>query len=177
MKGRLASWLLAGALVIAVFQGYALGQGDGELFEVSVKGVVVDQTTNAPIVVLQESNGKKLVPIAIGGNEAQAISMEMASVLPVRPMTHDLITKILQKVDAKVLKIVINDVRDNIVYALLYLRLQKSELVVDSRPSDAINIALRAKAAIFVTKKVRDVLAVDVPPPGKPKQEKEGFSL
>jgi bifunctional DNase/RNase len=140
----------------------------------SVKGVVVDPTSGAPLVVLQDGQGQKLLPIAIGTNEARSISMEMAQVTPIRPMTYDLITKILAQLDAKVSRVVINDVKDSIVYALLYLKLTKGELVIDARPSDAINIALRHKAHIFVTKKVRETMVIDVLPKEK---ERERLTL
>ena len=144
-------------------------QQEADLLEMSVKGVVVDPTSGAPLVVLQDGQGQQLLPIAIGTNEAQSISMEMARVTPVRPMTYDLITKILARLEAKVSRVVINDVKDSIVYARLYLKLAKGELVIDARPSDAINIALRNKAHIFVAKKVRDTMIIDALPQEKGK--------
>lgn len=158
-------------LLLLTAQGMAWAQAEPELLSMTVKGVVVDPTTNAPLVILQDGQGKKLLPIAIGPNEAQSISMEMAKVTPPRPLTYELITRILDKLEAKVARVVISDVKDNVVYALLYLKLAKGELSLDARPSDAINIALRNKAAILVTKKVRDIMAVDVLPKEKEKEK------
>lgn len=153
---------------------WARAQQEEDLLEMSVKGVVIDPTSGAPLVVLQDGQGRKLLPIAIGANEARSISMEMARVTPVRPMTYDLITKLLARLDAKVSRVIINDVKDSIVYALLYLKLDKGELAIDARPSDAINIALRNKAHIYVTKKVREIMVIDVLPK---KKEKEQLTL
>lgn len=172
MRKFLAAWLLLLApLFLALAGHFDLARSQGEMFEMTVKGVVVDPNTNAPLVFLQDPDGKKLIPIAIGPNEAQAISMEIAKVQTPRPLTYELITRILGKLEAKVTKIVITDVKDNIVYAVLHLKIDKGELAIDSRPSDAINIALRNKAAIYVTKKVRDIMGIDSAPKEKGKDK------
>lgn len=174
MKKGLLLLFLAALLSLGLYS-QPVGSAEPDLMEMTVREVVVDPTSGAPLVVLQDSDKKKFVPIVIGINEAQAISMEMNKVTPVRPMTHDLIKSIIEKLQARLVRVVINDVRDNIIYALLYLRQDKGEVVIDSRPSDSIALALRVKAPIFVTKKVRDALAVEAPAPEK--REPKGFSL
>ena len=169
-KFATVSFLVLASLFILLPGHFELARSQRETFEMTVKGVAVDPNSNAPMVLLQDMDGKKVVPIAIGPSEAQAISMEIAKVQTPRPLTYELITRILVKLEAKVMKIVINDVKDNIVYAQLHLKVDKGELTIDSRPSDAINIALRSKATIYVTKKVRDIMGIDALPKEKGKE-------
>lgn len=126
------------------------------MFEMVVKGLTLDPLTNMPIIILRDVPGQKALPIWIGVFEANAIALEMEKVSTPRPMTHDLIRNILEGMKAKVNRIVINDLKDNTFYATIYIAQNNSEVIIDSRPSDAIALALRVEAPIFVAKKVLD---------------------
>jgi hypothetical protein len=124
------------------------------MIEMKVKGLTLDPLTNVPIVILREMEGERALPIWVGIFEAHAIAREIENFQTPRPMTHDLIRNIISGIKGKVNRIVVNDLKDNTFYAEIYLTLNGSEIVVDSRPSDAIAIALRTKAPIFVVEKV-----------------------
>jgi len=125
-----------------------------ELMEVKVMGIVVDPKASNPVVVLVDLSGKKALPIWIGVFEAEAISRGLEDVVTLRPMTHDLMKQILDTFHASLTRVVINDLRENTFYANLYLNIDGEELIVDSRPSDAIALAVRVKAPIFITESV-----------------------
>ncbi len=122
--------------------------------EVKVMGIVVDPKASNPVVVLVDLTGKKALPIWIGVFEAEAISRGLEDVVTLRPMTHDLMKQILDTFHASLTRVVINDLKENTFYATLYLSVDGRELVVDSRPSDAIAMAVRVKAPIFVAESV-----------------------
>jgi bifunctional DNase/RNase len=124
------------------------------LIEVKISGLTIDPVTNTPIVILKDLEEKKVIPIWIGIFEASAIATEMEKIAFSRPMTHDLINEILRSVDVTVTKIEINDLRNNTFFANIYLHKDGKDFIVDARPSDAIAIALRANAPIFVDDKV-----------------------
>ena len=124
------------------------------MLEMVVKGLTLDPLTNMPIVVLRDMEGEKALPIWIGIFEANAISLEIEKVATPRPMTHDLIRNILNGMEAKVNRIVINDLKDNTFYAVIHIDHNGSDVTIDSRPSDAIALALRVEAPIFVAEKV-----------------------
>ena len=126
------------------------------MLEMKVNGLAIDPSTNMPIVILKDLEEERALPIWVGIFEANAIALEMESVPTPRPMTHDLIKNILEETEATVLRIVINDLKDNTFYAEIYLSLNGNEVAIDSRPSDAIALALRVDAPIFVAKKVLD---------------------
>ena len=128
-----------------------------------VKGLTLDPLTNMPIVILKDVEGNRALPIWIGTFEANDIALEMERVTTPRPMTHDLIRNILEGLKAKVSRIVVNDLRDNTFYAVILLEVNGTEVAIDSRPSDAIALALRVKAPIFVTEKViREAKSIDL---------------
>jgi hypothetical protein len=127
--------------------------GNG-LMEVKVMGIVVDPKASNPVVILVDLAGKKALPIWIGVFEAEAISRGLEDVVTLRPMTHDLMKQILDTFRVSVIRVIIHDIKDNTFYANLYLNVDGKELVVDSRPSDAIALAVRVKAPIFVTESV-----------------------
>jgi bifunctional DNase/RNase len=128
-----------------------------------VKGLTLDPLTNMPIVILKDVEGNRALPIWIGANEANAIAMEMERITTPRPMTHDLIRNILEGLKAKVSRIVVNDLRDNTFYAVIFLTVNGAEVAIDSRPSDAIALALRVKSPIFVAEKViREAKSIDL---------------
>ena len=124
------------------------------LIEMTIKGLMVDPITNTPIVILKDANGERVLPIWVGIFEANAIALELEKVAPARPMTHDLIKNILETLEARVLKVVVTDLKENTFFAVLHLQLGETEYTVDSRPSDAIALALRVAAPIYVDEEV-----------------------
>jgi len=124
------------------------------LMEVRVMGIVVDPKASNPVVVLVDLTGQKALPIWIGVFEAEAISRGIEDVVTLRPMTHDLLKQILDTLQVTLKRVVINDIKDNTFYANLYLIVDGKEMVVDSRPSDAIALAVREKAPIFISESV-----------------------
>lgn len=124
------------------------------LKEMKVAGITVDPFTNTPIVLLKDLDDKDVLPIWIGLLEASSIATALENIETPRPMTHDLLKNILGSLDVKVVKIEINDLKDNTYYALLHLDVNKKRLAIDARPSDAIAIAIRTGASIFVEESV-----------------------
>ncbi len=124
------------------------------LKEMKVAGITVDPFTNTPIVLLKDLEDKDVLPIWIGLLEASSIATALENIQTPRPMTHDLLKNILDSLHVKVIKIEVNDLKDNTYYALLHLEVNKKRFVVDTRPSDAIAIALRTGASIFVEESV-----------------------
>lgn len=124
------------------------------LVEMKVTGLTIDPFTNMPIIILKDMEEKSALPIWIGLIEASAIATELEKIHLSRPMTHDLIKNVLQALEVKVEKVEVNDLCDNTFYARIYLMKEGREFVIDSRPSDAIALALRSGAPIFVDKKV-----------------------
>jgi bifunctional DNase/RNase len=122
--------------------------------EFKIKGLMMDPLTNSPIVVLQDTTSDTLLPIWVGIFEANAIALQIEKVDTPRPMTHDLIKGLLNQLDAQVTKIVVTELRDNTFYALIFLDVAGKTITVDSRPSDAIALALRTDSPIFVTDEV-----------------------
>jgi bifunctional DNase/RNase len=122
--------------------------------EFKIKGLMMDPLTNSPIVVLQQSSSDTLLPIWVGIFEANAIALQIEKVDTPRPMTHDLIKGILTHLEVKVTKIVVTELKDNTFYALIFLDAGGKVITVDSRPSDAIALALRTDSPIFVTEDV-----------------------
>ena len=122
--------------------------------EVKIRGLMMDPVTNMPVVVLKETQGSGILPIWVGVYEANAIALEIEKVQTPRPMTHDLLKNVLAQLDTRVERIVINDLRENTFFARIHLIQKDSTLQVDSRPSDAIALALRSQAEIFVEEEV-----------------------
>jgi len=122
--------------------------------EMKVSGIILDPHTNVPIVILKDVEGKWTLPIWIGILEASAIAMELEKIKIHRPLTHDLLKNILEHLNAKMMKIEITDLRDNTYYALIYLQVDGKEMAIDSRPSDAIALALRTEAPIYASMEV-----------------------
>jgi bifunctional DNase/RNase len=122
--------------------------------EMKVSGLTMDPITNTPIVILKDLEEKKAIPIWIGIFEASAIATEIEKITFSRPMTHDLLNEILKALKAEVLRIEIHDLRNNTFFANIQLLTDGNVIVIDARPSDAIAIALRAGAPIFVDTKV-----------------------
>jgi uncharacterized protein len=124
--------------------------------EMSIKGLMVDPITNMPIVILRDKDGQKVLPIWVGIFEANAIALQIENISTPRPMTHDLLRNVIQDLKASVQKVVVCDLQENTFYALIYLSLNGDTLAIDARPSDAIALALRTRAPIFVEDTVID---------------------
>ena len=122
--------------------------------QLKVKGLMFDPYNNAYIVILRDEDQAEMLPIWVGKAEASAISLALENVTAPRPMTHDLMKNLLDAVNAKVISMVITDLSDNTYYAKLHLMYEDSEYTVDSRPSDAIALALRTNAPIFAQEAV-----------------------
>lgn len=122
--------------------------------EMKIKGLMVDPVTNMPIVILKDESENRVLPIWVGIFEANAIALRIEEIDTPRPMTHDLIGQLIASMQARVTKIVVNDLRDNTYFANIYLEMDGREMAIDSRPSDAIALALRAEAPIFVEQAV-----------------------
>ncbi len=124
--------------------------------EMTIKGLMVDPDTNMPIVILRDKEGQRVLPIWVGLFEANAIALQIENVSTPRPMTHDLLRNVISDLKATVQKIVVCDLQENTFYALIYLALNGETVAIDARPSDAIALALRTKAPIFVEDAVID---------------------
>ncbi len=125
------------------------------MIEMKVMGIALDTRTGSPIVVLHDKENRKALPIWIGSAEASAIIRKIENLTVARPMTHDLIINIIEKTGYKIDKIEINDVEKETYYATIFLRGEDDQLIeIDSRPSDAIAVAIRVDAPIFVTANV-----------------------
>ncbi len=126
------------------------------MYLMKVRGLVYDPHTNMYIVILNDEDNKEVLPIWIGKFEANAICFVLEGITPPRPMTHDLAKNILDTLNVKIISVVVNNLKENTYYAKIHLLADGSEIVIDARPSDAIALALRANAPIFVTQEVLD---------------------
>ena len=126
------------------------------LIEMTIKGLMVDPITNMPIIILRDKDGHRVLPIWVGVFEANAIALQIENVSTPRPMTHDLLRNVIHDLKADILKIVVHDLKENTFYALIYLAVNGEAVAIDARPSDAIALALRARAPIFVEDAVID---------------------
>jgi len=140
------------------------------MVEMKVEGLTLDPLTNMPIIILKDSTGSKALPIWVGYFEANAIALEIEQVSTPRPMTHDLLKSLIQNMKAEVNHILVSGLKDNTFYAIISLVYGDITLTIDSRPSDAIALALRTKSPIFVEEKViEDAKSLDLPDPEKTK--------
>jgi bifunctional DNase/RNase len=122
--------------------------------EMKIRGLMMDPMTNMPIVVLKDMSGDAVLPIWVGIYEANAIALEIEKVTTPRPMTHDLIKILLMGLEASIKKVVVSELKDDTFYALIWLEREGHLMSVDSRPSDALALALRHDCPIFVDDKV-----------------------
>ena len=143
------------------------------MIEMKVKGIAIDAQGNQPAVILTDEGEKRFVPIWIGLPEATSIFMKLQDQRSARPFTHDLMKNIIDNLKVPVTKIVINDIQDGIFYARIFLGAGKEIRDIDARPSDAIALALRAEAPIFVSEKV--ILEVAIEDREKVKSEAKQF--
>src|ERR671933_1891310 len=135
--------------------------------EMTIKGLMVDPVTNTPIVILRDKDGERVLPIWVGIFEANAIALQIENVSTPRPMTHDLLRNVIHDLKASVQKVVVCDLQENTFYALIHLRMNGEALAIDARPSDAIALALRTRAPIFVEDSVIDNAKTFDPSPDK----------
>ena len=125
-----------------------------QLVPMSIKGLMLDPVSNSPIVVLKDDAEKFFLPIWVGIFEANAIALQLENVSTPRPMTHDLLRNMISELDARVTRVVINDLRDSTFFAQIRVIIGDRTLELDARPSDAIALALRADAPIYVAQSV-----------------------
>jgi len=122
--------------------------------EMKIRGLMMDPVTNVPIVILKGLDGNTLLPIWVGVYEANAIALEIEKISTPRPMTHDLIKNVLNGLNCSVHKVVVNQLKDDTFYAVIWLEREGKLICVDSRPSDALALALRTDSPIFVDEDV-----------------------
>ena len=122
--------------------------------EVKIRGLMMDPVTNMPVVVLKETAGSGVLPIWVGIYEANAIALEIEKVQTPRPMTHDLLKNVLTGLNVHVQKVVVSDLKDDTFYALIWMEREGQMMSMDSRPSDALALALRLDCPIFVEDEV-----------------------
>jgi len=139
------------------------------MIEVKVANVAIDVNSKMPVVILKEKSGGKKLPIWIGLFEAQAIALALQDLKPPRPLTHDLTKSLIEKLEGKVEKVIISDLKNNTFYARIVMRKNGEDIDIDSRPSDAIALALRFKVPIYIDEIVLDKVAVG----SKPINDKE----
>ena len=138
------------------------------MVEMKVEGLTLDPLTNMPIIILKDLLSDKALPIWVGYFEANAIALEIEKINTPRPMTHDLLRSMISSLHAKVKHVLINDLKDNTFYAEISVIQNGSDMTIDSRPSDAIALALRTKSPIFVEEKVIEAAKkLDLPDPSK----------
>ena len=118
--------------------------------EMRIRGLMMDPVTNMPIVILKDTNGDSVLPIWVGVYEANAIALEIEKVTTPRPMTHDLIKNLLTGLDTQVHKVVVTELREDTFFAVIWLEREGRVISIDSRPSDALALALRVDCPIFV---------------------------
>ena len=131
------------------------------MHEMVIYGVSFDLVGKQPIVLLKTVDGNRFLPIWIGHPEAAAILMKLQNASTPRPMTHDLVTDILSQLDAQVVRVAVTELRENTFFAQVTIQQDGSEIEVDSRPSDAIALAVRAEAPIFVADEVIEESAIE----------------
>jgi hypothetical protein len=123
--------------------------------EVKIRGLMMDPNSGTPIVILKDVNSETLLPIWVGAYEANAIALEIEKIATQRPMTHDLLRNLIVEMGARVERVVVTELRDNTFFAVIEMRSSNGDfMMLDSRPSDAIALALRADCPIYVNEDV-----------------------
>ena len=131
------------------------------IIAVRVDRVTFDTTTNRFVVILKDDIHSRWLPIVVGSTEAQAIALQLEKISPPRPLTHDLMRNLLESIDVNVARIVVNDLRENTYYASINIKTNGTDQEIDARPSDAIALALRMQAPIFVEETVMKRAAIN----------------
>ncbi|MBX6360146.1 bifunctional nuclease family protein [Pseudacidobacterium ailaaui] len=139
--------------------------------EMKIRGLMVDPSTNAPIVILKDVQGDTVLPIWVGLYEANAIALEVEKATTPRPMTHDLLKNVMQGLNATLQRVVVTELKDDTFYAVLWLEQDGETVTIDCRPSDAIALALRADCPIYVNEEVLRVAKVIPNPADQATQE------
>ncbi len=152
-------------------------KGDRMDVEVRIRGLMMDPATNMPIVVLKDVASDTVMPIWVGIFEANAIAIEIEKMTAPRPMTHDLTRNLIQHLNARLERIVINELKDDTFFATLWLTQGDEQLTVDARPSDAIALALRSDCPIFVAEQVLQSAKLNTsgPPDGPTAEQLRGW--
>ncbi|MGQ0561679.1 MAG: bifunctional nuclease family protein [Gemmatimonadota bacterium] len=132
------------------------------MIEVKVQSLGLDRTSNTPVVILQEKDGSRVLPIWIGPGEASAIAMELAGMKFSRPLTHDLFASLIRGFGGTLLRVTITKVIENTYYAELIIQRAGEMITIDARPSDSIAIALRMEASIFTTEDLLDNTSIEI---------------
>ncbi len=123
--------------------------------EVKIRGLMMDPNSGTPIIILKDVNSDIMLPIWVGAYEANAIALEIEKIAPQRPMTHDLLRNFIVEMGARVERVIVTELRDNTFYAVIEMRNSADDVIMlDSRPSDAIALALRADCPIYVNEEV-----------------------
>jgi uncharacterized protein len=143
------------------------------MYEMVIYGVSFDLVGKQPIVLLKTADGNKFLPIWIGHPEAAAILMKLQGASTPRPMTHDLVTAMLGELDAQVVRITVTELKENTFYASITVQQNGSEIEIDSRPSDAIALAVRADAPIFAAEEVIEESAIEFEGEGEEVNDEE----
>jgi bifunctional DNase/RNase len=128
--------------------------------EMKIRGLMVDPSTNAPIIILKDVAGDAVLPIWVGLYEANAIALEVEKASTPRPMTHDLLKNLIHGLNAEVQRIVVTELRDDTFYAVIWMEQNGESVTLDARPSDAIALALRADCPIYVSEEVLKIAKV-----------------
>lgn len=124
---------------------------EGQLIPLKVHGVLVDPNTDTQIVILRDENNADVLPIWVGTAEGTSIRLALEGIIPPRPMSHDLISSFTDHLGLKITHVVVTDVKNNTYYATIHLSANGTVKTIDSRPSDAIALALRSKSPIYVS--------------------------
>ena len=174
---------LGAALIFSVSSGCTVPTGAGmRAHLVHVDGVKLDPRTSTPVILLQEEEGaRRRLPIWIGVYEAQSIAMGMEKIKSPRPNSHDLIRSLVEKIDGRVARVVITELKEGVYYALLEIEVDGRTVSVDSRPSDAIALAIRTGTQVYPTEEVLrqgsflpeggEALDIDWPAPDRTDEE------
>jgi len=129
------------------------------MIEVYVSGLAFDTISNAPVVLLKEREGERILPIWIGPNEAGVIALELSGMSYKRPLTHDLLKAVLNGCNARLQKVIVSSLKDNTFYAKFYILASENEIIeIDARPSDSISMALKMNAPIYISEELEDSL-------------------
>jgi bifunctional DNase/RNase len=171
--GRVGIRILSTAMVVAIAAGAAGARDRAEVTpprptgaqEAAVIAVVVDERTNVPTIILEGKRDKRRLLMAIGLAEATGIALPLSGVTPPRPLTHDLFLTLFGRLNVTLARVVITDLRDDVYYANVHLASRGGDMVLDSRPSDAIALAIRAKVPVLVEDRVFDKAGGPAAPP------------
>lgn len=171
--------ILRGVLCCVLILATGCKPDTPETFRVEVEGVLLDPNAGSPVLLLVDRQANKVLPVWVGMNEARAITMELEGMSAPRPQTHDLLKRVLDVLEARLERVVITDLRDNTYFAVLVVRSGAKSWEVDSRPSDAVALALRCRSPIYVSRVLKEKGAfvdLESSPFAPPVERTYGFS-